>query len=335
MSLDTKYPNLKKLHILSIHRSGSTLFQSLLDGHPELIVDIADSKFFDKLPELVSLNPSERVGYFKKIIINYIFNENSKYYQDFLSHIDIDQLHENFDQLVSNNYNYPQLYKAYFEALGNSSKIINENSKYIVDKILKNELYCDLMIKWWPNSKIIYICRDPRDVYASYKIRDIKNSRTVTKVDALVYTWGNSVKNAIRLANGYMKNNILVLRYEDLVENKESIIKSVANFLNIKLNDILFIPTKGNGKIKWLGNAASGRKKTTIDSLEKEKYKRVLTLNEIGAIEQNLKKEMNYLNYSLDKEDTKFIPNLSLKTKNFLRKHRDKHYHNNILKKIK
>ena len=55
----------------------------------------------------------------------------------------------------------------------------------------KNELYCDLMIKWWPNSKIIYICRDPRDVYASYKIRDINNSRKATKVDALVYTWGN------------------------------------------------------------------------------------------------------------------------------------------------
>ena len=82
MSLDTRYPNLKKLHILSIHRSGSTLFQSLLDGHPELVVDIADSKFFDKLPELVNLNPSKRVGYFKKIIINYIFNENSKYYQE-------------------------------------------------------------------------------------------------------------------------------------------------------------------------------------------------------------------------------------------------------------
>ena len=59
-------------------------------------------------------------------------------------HIDIDQLHED-DELVSNNYNYPQLYKAYFEALGNLLKIINKNSKYIVDKILKNELYCDLI----------------------------------------------------------------------------------------------------------------------------------------------------------------------------------------------
>ena len=273
MSLDTKYPNLKKLHILSIHRSGSTLFQSLLDGHPELIVDIADSKFFDKLPELVNLKPSERVGYFKKIIINYIFNKNSKYYQDFLSHIDIDQLHEDFDELVSNNYNYPQLYKAYFEALGNSSKIINKNSKYIVDKILKNELYCDLMIKWWPNSKIIYICRDPRDVYASYKIRDINNSRKATKVDALVYTWGNSVRNAIRLANGYMKNNILVLRYEDLVENKESIIKSVANFLNIKLNDILFIPTKGNGRKNGLGMLPQEEKKQKSIHLKKRSIK--------------------------------------------------------------
>ena len=67
-----------------------------------------------------------------------------------------------------------------------------------------------------------------------------------------------------------MKNNILVLEYEDLVENKESIIKSVANFLDIKLNDILFIPTKGNGKIKWLGNAASGNKKTKSIHLKKE-----------------------------------------------------------------
>ena len=81
MSFDTRYPNLKKLHILSIHRSGSTLFQSLLDGHPELIVDIADSKFFDQLPKFVNLNPSERVGYFKKIIINYIFNEILSEYQ--------------------------------------------------------------------------------------------------------------------------------------------------------------------------------------------------------------------------------------------------------------
>ena len=69
-----------------------------------------------------------------------------------------------------------------------------------------------------------------------------------------------------------MKNNILVLRYEDLVENKESIIKSI-QFLNIKLNDILFIPTKGNGRKNGLGMLPQEEKKTKIDSLEKRSIK--------------------------------------------------------------
>ena len=121
----------------------------------------------------------------------------------------------------------------------------------------------------------------------------------------------------------------------DLVNEKEKVMSSLVEFLDIELDQILFSPTKGNGKIKWLGNAASGEKKNRVDTFEKNKYRRILSLNEITKIEFSLRKEMNYLNYSLDEKYEKTNSYPLLMMKNYLRKRRDSITHSRLSKKIK
>ena len=79
-------------------------------------------------------------------------------------------------------------------------------------------------------------------------------------------------------------------------------------------------PPKGNGSVKWLGNAASGQKKNNVDKIDRKKYLSILTRKEINEIESLLTLEMNYLGYKLtSKPSDQFIYPLS-RMKNFFRK---------------
>ena len=52
-----------------------------------------------------------------------------------------------------------------------------------------------------------------------------------------------------------------MIRYEDLVMEQSKTMSKIISFLNIDYDKTLLNPTKGNGSVKWLGNAASGIKK--------------------------------------------------------------------------
>jgi len=309
--------------ILSIHRSGSTLLQSLLDGHDELLVDVADSRYFSSLSKILKSNPLERKNIYKKDIIPYIFSMKSDYYKDFLSHISIDTLSESFDTYLKNKTgSFFDIFNAYVYALKVASNYYNSNPKYYLDKTLKSEYCKSIILKWWPNVKILCLVRDPRDIYASYKKRDIQNNRPLTKVDALVFTWRKSIETVQYLLNKLGPEQCMLIKYEELVSNKEKNISKIASFLEIHFNDSLLTPTKGHGYVDWYGNAATGKKKQGIDSNEKNKYEKYLSNKEINKIESLLEEHMKWLGYNLKTNPRSKINFPISVTKNQIRKYK-------------
>jgi hypothetical protein len=300
---------LTPLFLLGIARSGTTLIQSLLDGHPHLLVDVYDSRFnhwykkyYRWTDALRSWTESreQRLAFAERMMVEHIFNEPSQYYRDFLSHISIPEIKELFRRFVRASQARPSDYlEAYFHALGLASKRMNEKTLYWVDKTLSYEYLFYRYHQWWPNARFIYMVRDPRDVYTSYKKRDLKNNRAVTSIDSLALTWGNSALTLLECQSSLPDSNRLILRYEDLVRDTEGTMRSVAQFLGIEFVPSMLQPTKGLGAVPWGGNAESGRKQFGVYQDAANKWHGVLTPQEIAQIEGLLHREMQALGYEL------------------------------------
>ncbi|MDZ7831108.1 MAG: sulfotransferase [Desulfobacterales bacterium] len=314
----TNFDNLTPVFILGIARSGTTLLQSLLDGHPQLLVDVADSHFvswykryYRWIDRLKTWSDSfeKRLDFAEAIMISYIFNQKSRYYQDFLSHVSIDGLKKQFRSLTMASDQRPQDFiQSYFHALGLASGHLTKETRCWVDKSLSYEYLFYRYLQWWPNAKFIYVIRDPRDVYTSYKKRDIKNKRRTTSVEKFSLTWSNSFCTMQDCQSMVATKNRYILRYEDLIYNPQSIMQSIAKFLDINFQPCLLSPSKGFGRVPWGGNPESGKKqKGFIYKDAARKWEHYLQPSELGRIESLLGDQMETLGYTLSRKRQPFI----------------------------
>lgn len=301
------FHDLSPLFLLGIARSGTTLIQSLLDGHPQLLVDVYDSRFnhwYKKYHRWTNALRSwtesreKRLDFAERVMVSYIFNEPSQYYHDFLAYISIPEIKERFRGFVRASQARPQDYlEAYFHALGLASKRMNAQTRFWVDKTLSYEYLFYRYHQWWPNARFIYMVRDPRDVYTSYKKRDLKNNRPVISIDSFALSWGDSVRALLDCERSVPQSNRFILRYEDLVRDTEGVMRSVAQFLGIDFDPLMLQPTKGFGSVSWGGNAESGRKQFGVFQDAANKWHNVLTPREITQLEGLLHREMQSVGY--------------------------------------
>lgn len=295
--------------ILGIPRSGTTLLQSLLDGHPQLLVDVADSQFFRWYKYYHRWiytyhrwfeNEEKKLELAEKIIIGHIFNETSHYYQDFLSWISINQLKQHFKQFLSQTTKKPQDFmESYFHALGLASNWLSSDTRYWVDKTLGYQSLFYRYLQWWPNARFILMTRDPRDVYSSYKSRDLQNNRRVTPISLFAHSWLNSINLRKKMIRLVCPDKYLFLRYEDLIADPETFMQKTSQFLGIDFVPSLLSPTKGFGRVLWGGNPVSGKKQHAIYHDASEKWKMILLPREISLIESLLHKQMEETGYDL------------------------------------
>jgi hypothetical protein len=305
-----EFERLSPVFLLGIARSGTTLLQSLLDGHPQLLVDVADSHFYrwykryyrwlDRLQHWYD-SREKRVQYAEAVMIDYIFNEPSHYYRDFLSHISISELKVQFLSFLDTSQGHPKDYlESYFHALGIAAGHLSARTRYWVDKTLSYEYLFYRYAQWWPTARFIYMVRDPRDIYTSYKKRDLKNNRPVTSIESFALMWGNSVRTLLDCQRMIAPEKCYILRYEDLVYDPGQRMQSIAQFLDIEMLPGLLKPTKGFGRVPWGGNPESGKKQTGVIYQEAaHKWARSLEAQEIAKMESLLQREMEAVGYSL------------------------------------
>ncbi len=311
------FERLSPLFLLGIARSGTTLLQSLLDGHPQLLVDVADSQYprwykhYHRWLNVLTSWPDtleKRIDKAESVLINHIFNEPSHYYQDFLSDISIAELQATFRGLVRASAATPKDFKeSYFHALGLASKTLTGRTLYWVDKTLSYEYLFYRYHQWWPNARFIHVVRDPRDVYTSYKKRDIKNNRKITSIDSFALVWHDSVRATMDCQRLIDPGKRCILRYEDLVHNPEAAIHSIADFLGIDYLPDLLKPTKGFGKVPWGGNAESGKKQNGIYHGAANKWRGGLSAEEVKQLESLLHHEMEFIGYPLFQPARRYI----------------------------
>jgi len=269
--------------IVGYPRSGTTLMVALIDNHPDLLAFPEECYFLKLLTtpiikdtELLNLVLKESVlarlqgdipSFDREV--NDRRNYNSFDYQHFKKKANkyfqlwrVSQGKQSTLQVLG----LCALIKGYEVAVGKSAY-----SRWLI-KIPLYERYWRQIFTDFPKAKIICMLRDPREAILSRTIKysvKLQNSKknAAPKLVAAVRNfqppirflkeWKESISAARRIRESHPEQ-ILLIRYENLVTNTVDTMQQVADFLNIKWAENLIQPSL-NGN-PWKGNSSHHRK---------------------------------------------------------------------------
>jgi len=145
--------------------------------------------------------------------------------------------------------------------------------------------------KFFPNSKLIYILRDPRDVVASHIQR--KFDRTVEEI---CRAWSNYLQTFERFQKDSPSFGLIV-RYEDIVSNPGNILPEMFNFLELPLEDSVYAFYKSKAGIHSYGHPNAENLKKDFFTTSIGRWKDELSPDQAREIESLCESLMAGRNY--------------------------------------
>jgi stalled ribosome alternative rescue factor ArfA len=163
----------------------------------------------------------------------------------------------------------------------------------------------DIIMECFPNSKLVFLQRDGRDVVASRidmhgkntwaSLKTINPNQRIKSIKWYSYQW---VKINERINRAYTNHNPdlrMVVRYEDLKKNTLSELRRIYHFLNIEItdnqleeiiskHDFKKIPEKDKGQGKFYRSASPGGWKDNFEENEQDLMNSIMrkTLTQFG-----------------------------------------------------
>lgn len=140
-----------------------------------------------------------------------------------------------------------------------------------------------------PDAKFIYLYRDPRDFALSQKKRTLQTN-SIRKISKL---WRDEQQKCIAASMHLKSNQIMTIKYEDLIENTEDILRKICEFMGVEFLAHANNTVVMNGPIvpkEW-------EKKKPIIKNNSKKYLKELSTREIQEIETITSGPLRYLGY--------------------------------------
>jgi hypothetical protein len=298
--------NKPKLFLCGHRKCGTTMFGNLFDGHCELSVFPTDlSIFYGYYPvyhigDYTKDEKLERLESVTFLNLKRVFDVDDL---NILDKVDLrkvrDIFYENFDNNDLNK--IEKILDAYLYSFFSVTDKNYESTKWDVVKETSIEIYAQEINNLYPNCKFIQIIRDPRDNYASIKAGSEKHySRFGESEKHILASLINRYTHGLLVASRNLKvlgdDKYMVIKYEDLCNNPEVIMKRISEFLSIEFSNSLLVPTVLSSSTK--GNNWEGDKFYQITNKNINRWKERLTEKEAKIIEfhfSSLMKKYNYL----------------------------------------
>ena len=292
--------------ILSMPRSGSTLLTVLLDKGENCVV-LPETHFFDFYEKVKNKKFADNKSNIIKSWISYYRTKK------WLNNLPLLEEH-----LEKNANTYKDLFEfsVRFYLLENN---INSGEKVLIIEKSPPHMYFQKDIaSMFPNSKAIYLVRDPRAVIASL----MSISWSTHNIFTLSKAWNRFVKDV-----GLIKNNLMV-KYEDLVTEKEIQINKIYFFLDIREDEQPSQKYSVIDKIN-INNPIHSEVSKPVNDKNIGKWKTILSSVDLEAdqIEKICKKGMNIYEYERVSQKNK-----SLKTNLFVFLHATRLFFSKVLK---
>lgn len=296
------------IFIVGNSRSGTTLMGKILGKHP-LIYSFEELHFFERLYDPSSekkFNKVEAIRLLAELLCAarkgmWADFRKNKYYKDAVT------LYKelNFEQkmIVSPIEIYVSF--LYYETIKNKKSIPCEQTPrnlYYIKEILENI----------PNAKIIYMIRDPRAVLLSQKNKwkmKFLGHRNMPLREAIrswinyhPYTMSKLWNSASKAIKPFLSHpNVLVVKFEELINDPYKTIKKTCNFLEVEFYDkMLDVHLTGSSVYK---KGKKGFRKEVINAWKNNG----LNTTEIYICQKVNKKEIEFWGYDLEYVNPNFL----------------------------
>jgi hypothetical protein len=163
--------------------------------------------------------------------------------------------------------------------------------------------YLDLLSRRFPRARFIHIVRDPRAVFLSQM-----HTPFGTKfVGAHCKKWEKAVTVHRNCSETLGPDRYLLVKYEDLIRETESVIRSICHFLGVSYSETVLQHDKrgdfGFAQQQY-GHMANTLKPIFTSSIDR--WERALSEKQIALIEQRLRRDMELMGYTLSGAKTYF-----------------------------
>jgi len=253
------------IFLVGMPRSGTKLLRDLLNQHPRIAIPSIETEF---LPGLLRKHTASKV--FTRIEFRELYAEITKFpYFNYLQ----ESGHQLAEEEWFSSCITPDLPRL-FEALIRCSTQ-TEGSEDVLwgDKSPSYISHTTLLKAAFPAARFIHIVRDVRDYAVSISAAWGKNRLRATQ------RWADAL-DAIAVDTAAIAKDVLVIRYEDLLEDPKSTMRRILDFLDLEFDDRVLKLTKTPE------NLGDTKGQMTIVSSNKNKYTSVMSAGEIEALEK-------------------------------------------------
>ena len=309
-STDYNFKNissLKPIFIIGHPKSGTSLLNALLDSHPQLLVLPEETDYYSIIwPVARLLNLSWRISSDQKAntLLNLITTKShlrnlyrGKVEKDISGNINYtnfpsSEFSKHLNEYFKNNLFFKRsttlvnIFTCFFKASGT---VFSNDLKYWVEKTPSNTWYVNRILRDFPESVFLFVYRDPRDNYISYKKKweDHQNPIKFSK------TWNETFEKASLIP----EERIYEIKYEKLVRSTDEVINGLRDFLGLQETDSLLTPTK-LGKL-WYGNSMFDIQRKIVDNNSVGRYKSSINEYDRDVIERLCATTMEKRGYEL------------------------------------
>ena len=294
---------MNRLFIIGIGRSGSTLLSKTLGSHPDCLdnPEIPLFSFFYKALRNNRFN-SER----NHLVVRFI-NAMKRRHPGHPWQIQPEEIAQIPSEL--DYFSYMNQLSTLFTSDSMSEKN-TQGKQWIIDKNPVNTLHVHQFLKEYPQTKAIFLVRDPRANVAS-------RIQSVNSVHGRNDHW---ILNAIRwkrynrhfhyLTRDY-ESQIYLLRYEQFVTHPQQTINELCAFLGLspmKIEEVATLNSNGHNEANTRLNKKYVDLNQPINSRAIEQWREVLTHRQQETIESICRYEMHNLGYVSETHSSAYIP---------------------------
>lgn len=299
---------MNSLFILGCHKSGTSLFRALLDGHKELFVIPFETHFFSLVGEWIRypLRPVDPIAYSgnaaKERLLDWLrvvnsgtgassFGDNQR---DQI--LDLEKFNKKFDFYDLNKERtalFRDSYVRFIDALKVSmfGGRHDGTHRWSVEKSVEHTELATAVGGVMPTAKFIHVIRNPYANLVAIRRKSTSGWFLGPPLLAIEQSLYLSLRNYLALGPDRYK----VVRYEEIIQNTEATMRAVAEWLEIEFAEQLLTPTSG-GEL-WKGNSTSREKFEAVSSLPLDRWRKEITTFEISLINATLKSALERLGY--------------------------------------
>ncbi|HEY6451124.1 MAG TPA: sulfotransferase [Steroidobacteraceae bacterium] len=258
----------RPVFVCGVHRSGTTLVQGLLDGHPAVAMLPSEGTFLTSFERRLRRLPREHwLPFLGCEWLRRLANPIHQHPYWLLGRSATAHMpYVEFARILmawwavaerrigSATSLWPIVAVALAFAHSTGSFSADSALQWWAEKTPTNERYLSRLRVEFPDGKLIHVVRHPFAIYASHK-QAARNSRAhLQHTRRILLDLNLSYRVAVAQARSHASDHYLLVRYEDLVENPRRTSDRLAAFLHIEPLPILLHPTVAG--LPALGNSS-------------------------------------------------------------------------------